>query len=84
MELGSSGDASGLTGGHGWGRSSGRWGSMNDPTFGASCPVYECIFIDSGGSQREARVHASGTELTILSHPRGEQDPAVLFKCNAK
>ena len=26
----------------------GRWGSMNDPTLGAGCPVYSCIFVDSG------------------------------------
>ena len=84
LELGGSGDASGLSSGHGWGRSSGRWGSMNDPTFGKACPVYECIFIDSGGAQREARVHPSGTELTVMSHPRGDQEPAVLFKCTAK
>ena len=84
LELEASGDASGL-GRNGWGRSSGRWGSMNDPTLGKACPVYECIFIDSGGMQHEARLHESGTDLTVMRHPHGHEATAeVLWRCTKK
>ena len=83
LELGPNGDAAGLS--RGWGRASGRWGSMNDPTLGKACPVYECIFIDSGGVQQEARLHQSGTELTVMRHTRGDEPEAeVLWKCTKK
>jgi hypothetical protein len=70
LDLSNGGDVSGPShGGHG------RWGSMNDPTLGAACPVYKCIFIDGGGGwgggrgQHEARYEDTATEkLTLLQH----------------
>ena len=66
LDLGNTGDASGLTG-----RGRGRWGSMNDPTLGRKCPVYSCIFIDLGwaGQKHEARhVDGSPETLTVIRH----------------
>jgi len=68
LELTNNGDAHGLGG---RGRGGGRWGSMNDPTLGAACPVYSCLFIDTGGGvgQHEARYEEGPpAKLTVLRH----------------
>lgn len=66
LELKASGDAVGLS-------VMGRWGSMNDPTLGAACPVYHCIFIDLWRQgEHDALVSPSATELLMMDHAKGE------------
>jgi len=58
----------------------GRWGSMNDPTFEAECPVYACIFLDGAGKQMEAKVTLQDSKpvgLAIMRH----KDLAPLWTC---
>ena len=81
LELGGNGDVSGP----GMGKR-GRWGTMNDPTLGAACPVYACIYIDlgggwGGGGHNDARYDAGPpARLTVMQHRDGE----VLWKCTAQ
>ena len=41
---------------------------MNDPTLGEACPVYHCLFLDTGGSKFEVRVSEAFDRLTMLDH----------------
>jgi len=40
-----------------------RWGAMNDPMLGPTCPVNACIFVNLRG--KEAVAHADGSRLTV-------------------
>ena len=63
VTLASSGDVKGLPLG------TGRWGTLNDPTLGASCPVYHCLFVDFPRGQMNARVDEAGATLRLSSNP---------------
>ena len=78
LDLRNTGDASGLT--SGWGRSTGRWGTMSDPTLGDACPVSRCIYIDYGGQHHEAALSGSGKELTVMKHPSLDEE----WRCKAQ
>jgi len=66
LSLRRTGDATGLDG-------SGRWGSMNDPTLGDTCPVYSCIFIDLRGASHDAKLSSDGKLLSVMAHASGAQ-----------
>mmetsp|Transcript_5600 Transcript_5600/g.16286 ORF Transcript_5600/g.16286 Transcript_5600/m.16286 type:complete len:444 (-) Transcript_5600:111-1442(-) len=40
-----------------------RWGAMNDPMQGPTCPVDACLFVNLRG--KEAVAHADGSRLTV-------------------
>ena len=50
LTIASTGDLQGTyaDGGAGGPRLQGRWGSMNDPVLGESCPVGACLFLNVG------------------------------------
>jgi len=46
----------------------GRWGTMNDPTIGTSCPVNQCLFIDMRGGAQKFNAHVEAGRLTLFSN----------------
>ena len=48
----------------------GRWGTMNDPTLGAHCAVYSCLFIDFGRSSFNAGLDADLTQMKVYASSR--------------
>ena len=51
LVLSDSGDVS-------FGRAAGRWGAMNDPMLGDTCPPYACLFVDVRSRDGEMNGHA--------------------------
>ena len=50
------------------GSSVGRWGTMNDPTIGTSCPVNQCLFVDMRGGAEKFNAHVEVGRLTLFSN----------------
>uniref|UniRef100_A0A6S9ZCS6 Uncharacterized protein n=2 Tax=Chrysotila carterae TaxID=13221 RepID=A0A6S9ZCS6_CHRCT len=79
LSLSAQGDATGL------GLARGRWGSMNDPTLGAACPVYRCVFIDFGGRRHNAAVSEANDRLSVMPQSRDSRpDRAVTWTCTRR
>ena len=60
LTLAKNGDA------HRGGGRPGRWGTMNDPDLGDTCPVYKCVFVDFGGDQRNGAIVEEGGKVKQL------------------
>ena len=78
LELKGNGDA--LLGG-----ARGRWGAMNDPTIGSSCPVDHCLFVDVRGQLHNAHFEQARVRL-FPNHYRTSPAAAgqPLYDCAAE
>ena len=84
LKLSRSGDASMSSGSFSRG-STGRWGSMNDPSLGAACPVYSCLFIDFGGSKHDARIEGEeGARKRLVLLRDRNNELSQLSVCNRR
>mmetsp|Transcript_28537 Transcript_28537/g.66848 ORF Transcript_28537/g.66848 Transcript_28537/m.66848 type:complete len:586 (-) Transcript_28537:326-2083(-) len=79
LELAENGGARGIE------RATGRWGSLNDPTLGAPCPVHHCLFVDfSGGNKKyDVGVDEDNKKLHLMLQRRGTSSPSstVSWRC---